>query len=95
MELPNCILQIFLHMTATMTESGSTEEQIEFFVLNSQNSLSENLTSPFQWRIMQHYSFTNLTSLYISRIQKQRRQQTDIPSLRYTSYNRKEHKNVY
>ena len=33
---PDLHLANFLHMITTMAESGSTEEQTEFFILNSQ-----------------------------------------------------------
>ncbi|KAI3925956.1 hypothetical protein MKW98_028092 [Papaver atlanticum] len=36
-EIPELHLANFLHMIASMAESGCTEEQIEFFVVNSQN----------------------------------------------------------
>ncbi|KAI3856512.1 hypothetical protein MKW98_008041, partial [Papaver atlanticum] len=35
--IPELYLANFLHMIACMAESGCTEEQIEFFVVNSQN----------------------------------------------------------
>ncbi|KAI3939477.1 hypothetical protein MKW98_022345 [Papaver atlanticum] len=35
--IPELYLANFLHMIASMAESGGTEEQIEFFVVNSQN----------------------------------------------------------
>ncbi|KAL2923355.1 Chaperone protein HtpG [Bienertia sinuspersici] len=47
---PELHLANFLHMITTMAESGSTEEQIEFFILNSQKMVELPVEEPV-WSI--------------------------------------------
>lgn len=48
----------FLHMITTMAESGSTEEQIEFFILNSQKMVKLPIEEPV-WSLSSSMSLEN------------------------------------